>query len=68
MLASYISNEDQSADIFTKGLTSQQFLFLRDKLMVTTPPTCLKRVVNVSTAMSSLSHPLRGEKAVAVSG
>jgi hypothetical protein len=58
MLASYISTEDQSADIFTKGLTSQRFLFLRDKLMVTTPPMCLKGAVNVSTAMLSLSHPL----------
>jgi hypothetical protein len=48
LTASYISTQDQCADIFTKGLTSTRFLFLRDKLMVTPPPISLKGAVKLS--------------------
>jgi hypothetical protein len=54
MVACYISTEDQSAYIFTKGLTSQHFIFLHDKLMFTPPPMCLKGAIRVT----STSHPL----------
>jgi hypothetical protein len=43
---SFISTCDQPADIFTKGLTSSRFLFLRDKLMVCPPPIRLRGDVN----------------------
>jgi hypothetical protein len=42
----FISTCDQPADIFTKGLTSSRFLFLRDKLMVCPPPIRLRGDVN----------------------
>ena len=42
LIASYVSTADQCANIFTKGLTSTRFLFLRDKLMVTSPPISLR--------------------------
>jgi len=45
IVANCISTEDQCADIFTKGLTSSRFLFLRDKLMVTAPPMRLRGTV-----------------------
>jgi hypothetical protein len=45
LAASYVSIADQCANIFTKGLTSTRFLFLRDKLMVTSPPTSLRGAV-----------------------
>ncbi len=32
----FISTHDQPADLFTKGLTTSRFLFLRDKLLVFT--------------------------------
>jgi hypothetical protein len=37
----YISTLDQIADIFTKGLTTSRFMFLRDKLRVCSPPNSL---------------------------
>jgi hypothetical protein len=40
--ASYIPTQDQCVDIFTKGLTSSSFLFLKDKLMVTPLPFVYK--------------------------
>jgi hypothetical protein len=42
----YISTHDQLADIFTKGLSSTRFSFLRDKLMVCSVPISLWGVVN----------------------
>jgi hypothetical protein len=48
LIASYISTQDQCADIFTKGLTSTRFRFLIDKLMVTPPPISLKGAVKLS--------------------
>ena len=38
LIASYVSTTNQCAYIFTKGLTSTRFLFLRPKLMVTSLP------------------------------
>lgn len=38
----FLSTYDQTADIFTKGLTAARFLLLRDKLMVFPPPICLR--------------------------
>jgi hypothetical protein len=45
LTASYVSTADQCVDIFTKGLTSTRFLFLRDKLMVISPPISLRGAV-----------------------
>jgi hypothetical protein len=44
--AKYISTANQVADIFTKGLTSARSLLRHDKLMVRSPPMCLKGAVN----------------------
>jgi len=54
----YISTQDQRADIFTKGLTSARFLFLRDKLMLVAPPISLREAVKTATlAVHSLPLP-----------
>jgi hypothetical protein len=42
----YLSILDQVADIFTKGLTADQFYFLRDKLPVA-PPISLQGVLRI---------------------
>jgi hypothetical protein len=55
LTTSYISTQDQCADIFTKGLTSARFLFLRDKLMVT-PPISLKGAVKLSDDPDPPNH------------
>jgi hypothetical protein len=52
LIASYISTQDQCADIFTKGLTPARFLFLIDKLMVTPPPISLKGAVKEGDQLS----------------
>jgi hypothetical protein len=49
----YISAHDQIADIFTKGLSSTKFQFLRDKLMVCSVPISLRGAVNDISATSS---------------
>ena len=38
----HISSTDQLADLFTKPLPVSRFLFLRDKLMVVSPPISLR--------------------------
>jgi hypothetical protein len=38
----HISTHEQIADIFTKGLTTNRFLWLRDKLRVCSPPIRLR--------------------------
>jgi hypothetical protein len=53
LTASYISTEDQCANIFTKGLTSSRFLFLRDKLMVTSLPMSLRGAVKGDSSTSA---------------
>lgn len=42
----FISTIDQVADIFTKGISSVRFNFLKDKLMVCLPPINLRGGVN----------------------
>jgi hypothetical protein len=49
----YISTHDQIANIFTKGLSSARFQFLRDKLMVCSVPISLRGAVNDISASSS---------------
>jgi hypothetical protein len=56
LVAHYISTEDHCADIFTKGLTSARFLFLRDKLMVTSLPMSLRGAVRGVTSTSACSN------------
>lgn len=46
----YISTLDQVADIFTKGLTTPQFLLLRDKLRVCSSPIGLRGDVKIQTS------------------
>jgi len=55
---SYISTHDQHVDIFTKGLTSARFLFLRDKLMIVAPPISLRGAVKtvVLAVQDSADH------------
>jgi hypothetical protein len=52
----YLSTHDQVADIFTKGLTTNRFLLLRDKLRVCSPPISLWGDVrtHVTTMQSAL--------------
>jgi len=45
MVVHYMPTHDQIADVFTKGLTSPRFLFLRDKLMVFDSPISLRGAV-----------------------
>jgi hypothetical protein len=53
----FISIVDQVADIFTKGLSSVRFNFLKDKLMVCLPSTSLKGDVNqLAINQSSIAH------------
>ena len=46
ILVKFISSGDQIADVFTKGLSSPQFLYLKPKLMVV-PAICLRGAVKV---------------------
>jgi hypothetical protein len=46
VILKFISTVDQVADIFTKGLSSTRFNFLKDKLMVCVPPISLRGPVN----------------------
>jgi len=55
----YISTHDQLADIFTKGLSSIRFSFLRDKLMACSFPISLRGAVNSITAATSASAESR---------
>jgi hypothetical protein len=50
VLLKFISNADQIADIFTKGLSSARFLFLKSKLMVLSSPINLRGNVNMKIA------------------
>jgi hypothetical protein len=49
----YISTHDQLADVFTKGLSSARFSFLRDKLMVCSIPISLWGAVNNTNVIST---------------
>jgi len=64
---SFISTADQIADIFTKGLSTAQFLFLQSKLTVTPSPVSLRgdvkphatpRDTAVTTAVSIADNPV----------
>jgi hypothetical protein len=50
VLLKFISTGDQIADIFTKGLSSARFLFLKSKLMVLSSPISLRGNVNMKVA------------------
>jgi hypothetical protein len=39
IIVKFISTHDQVADVFTKGLSSARFLFLKSKMMVVLPPS-----------------------------
>ena len=39
IIVKFISTLDQVADIFTKGLSSSRFVYLKSKLMVVQPPS-----------------------------
>jgi hypothetical protein len=49
----FISTPTQLADIFTKGLTTARFQFLRDKLMIRDLPISLRRDVKDITKSST---------------
>jgi hypothetical protein len=74
ILVKFISTLDQTADIFTKGLSSNRFAELKSKLMVTALPIRLRGDVSVTTSsqpnMESPSHaesPNKASVAYAVS-
>jgi hypothetical protein len=48
ILIKYISTLDQIADIFTKGLSTARFTFLKSKLLVDSPPISLRETVSES--------------------
>jgi hypothetical protein len=50
VITRYLPTLDQIADIFTKGLTTSRFLFLRDKLRVCSPPISLRGNVRLHDA------------------
>jgi hypothetical protein len=50
VLLKFISTGDQIADIFTRGLSSTRFLFLKSKLMVLSSPISLRGNVNMNVA------------------
>jgi histone deacetylase 1/2 len=54
--AKYISTSAQPSDIFTKGLSSSRFIFLRDKLMVHDLPISLKEAVIDKPSVSLVSN------------
>ena len=54
--AKYISTSAQPSDIFTKGLSSSRFIFLRDKLMVHDLPISLKEAVRDKPSVSLVSN------------
>lgn len=47
ILVKFISTDDQTSDIYTKGLSSQHFLKLKSKLMVVPPHINLRGHVKV---------------------
>jgi hypothetical protein len=49
----FISTDDQIADIFTKGLSTTHFLFLKSKLKVIPPPISLRGDVKLCNAPAS---------------
>jgi hypothetical protein len=53
ILIRFISTHNQVADIFTKGMSSAQFSFLKSKLMVTAPPISLHGDVSVQAVSTS---------------
>jgi hypothetical protein len=52
---SFISTSDQIADVFTKGLSSARFLFLKSKLKVIPSPLCLRGHVKHTTSSSPIA-------------
>jgi hypothetical protein len=55
---SFISTSDQIADVFTKGLSSARFLFLKSKLKVIPSPLCLRGHVKHTTPSSPIADVL----------
>jgi hypothetical protein len=55
ILLKFISTQDQVADLFAKGLSSAQFLFLKSKLLVVPTPINLRGDVKVYQASKRLS-------------
>jgi hypothetical protein len=58
----YISTHDQPADIFTKGLSSTRFGFLRDKLMVCSVPISLRGAVSITPSRDLCEESLQDTK------
>jgi hypothetical protein len=56
---SYISTDEQIADIFTKGLTTIHFLWLRDKLKVCSPPISFQGMLEhkLSSTVATSTSP-----------
>ncbi|GLT61055.1 hypothetical protein SLA2020_337900 [Shorea laevis] len=61
----YLSTLDQIPDIFTKGLTTSRFLFLRDKLSVCSPLISLRGDVrtHAPAVLPALSLPITTDQA-----
>jgi len=64
ILVKFISTLDQTADIFTKGLSSTRFSALKSKLMVTALPIRLRGDVSVSTSEPHKESPSLPKKEI----
>ena len=65
VITRYLPTLDQLADIFTKGLTTNRFLFLHDKLRVCFPPINLQRDVkhHVTALQEETAMQIKSSKA-----
>jgi hypothetical protein len=63
---SYLSTNDQCANIFTKGLTSARFLLLRGKLMIVEPPMSLRGAIKTADTAAVSIPSIKAEDVAAV--
>ena len=52
----YINTGDQLADIFTKSLSTSQFVYLRSKILVSVDPMVLRGDVRDNVQLAKTEH------------